>query len=215
MVPILLFHSALGRRPALMRFADDLRAHGYDVHTPDLFGGAVLDDLAAGVAKRDQIGIPTLLARAAAAADELGSDLVYAGMSMGTAPAQLLATTRPGARGLILLHGAVAPSMLGSTSWPAGLPVQVHTSPDDPWVDPDAIDELTRLVPPALCDHIEYPGTAHLFTDGGTDDHDPAAATELRSRVLDFLHHIRNHPQERAPRAAARALLNGADEWES
>lgn len=194
MVSILLFHSALGRRPALTKLADELRAHGHDVHTPDLFDGEVFDDLDAGVAKRDEIGIPNLLTRATAAADELGHDLVYAGVSMGTAPAQLLATTRPGARGLILLHGAVAPSMLDCTSWPPELPVQIHTSPGDPWIDPDAVIELTRLVHPDLCTHIEYPDTAHLFTDDGLDDHDPQAAKQLRARVLDFLDQIQNDP---------------------
>jgi dienelactone hydrolase len=194
-VSILLFHSALGLRPALTGYADELRAHGHAVHTPDLFDGEVFDDLADGAARRDEIGIPTLLARATAAADELGHDLVYAGMSMGTAPAQALAVTRPGARGLILLHGAVAPSMLGCTSWPPDLPVQVHTSPADPWIDPDAVNELTQLVPANLCTHVDYPDTGHLFTDDGLDHHDPAATSRLRAHVLEFLGRIQHAPR--------------------
>jgi len=42
--------------------------------------------------------------------------LVYAGMSLGVLPAQMLAQARPGARGALLLHGCV-PVSFGT--WPA------------------------------------------------------------------------------------------------
>ena len=45
MAHIVLFHSALGLRPAVHRFADALRAAGHQVTTPDLFDGAVFDRL--------------------------------------------------------------------------------------------------------------------------------------------------------------------------
>ena len=32
-----------------------------------------------------------------------------------------------------------------------------------------------------------YPGDRHLFTDRGTDDHDPAAAALVLDRVVDLL----------------------------
>lgn len=199
MASILLFHSALGLRPALKAFADVLRAHGHVVHTPDLFDGEVFDDLAAGVTERDEIGIPTLLERALDAADGLGEDLVYAGFSMGAASAQALAVTRPGARGLVLMHGALAPSTLGLTVWPANLPVQIHTSPADPWVDADAVSDLAQLVPAPLCEHHEYPGTGHLFSDEGHDDHDAPAVALLRSRVIEFLARSRLAPGTTTP----------------
>ena len=41
MASILLFHSVLGLRPAVLADAERLRAAGHDVSTPDLFDGAV------------------------------------------------------------------------------------------------------------------------------------------------------------------------------
>ena len=40
-VVVVLFHSALGLRPGVHWFADELRAAGYAVHTPDLYDGEV------------------------------------------------------------------------------------------------------------------------------------------------------------------------------
>ncbi len=40
-------------------------------------------------------------------AEKLPAELVYAGFSMGALPAQMLAQTRPGAKGALLLHACV------------------------------------------------------------------------------------------------------------
>lgn len=84
---IVLFHSGLGRRPALHTFAQALRNGGHTVHIPDLFDGQVFDDFEEGVRYRDSVGIPELVERARRSVDELPEDLVYAGFSMGTAQA--------------------------------------------------------------------------------------------------------------------------------
>ena len=137
MATIVLFHSALGLRPAVGRFADALRAQGHTVHTPDLYDGEVFDSLDAGIAKRDAVGVPELMARASAAVEALPSDVIYAGFSLGAAAAQSLALSRPGARGALLLEGAVPLSFFGLERWPADVPLRVEISRDDPWVEVD------------------------------------------------------------------------------
>jgi dienelactone hydrolase len=180
MSTIILFHSALGLRPGVHAFADALRGAGHTVHTPDYFDGEVFDDLDAGVAKRDALGIEEIAARGAAAVDGMPSDLVYAGFSLGTGPAQLLAQTRPGARGALLMHGALPTGAFGG--WPAGVPVSIHAMEQDPWVDLD----VARAVAAEAADgelHT-YAGAGHLFADPDLPEHDPAAAALMLERAL-------------------------------
>ena len=44
MAAILLFHLAQGLTAGVRAFADDLRAAGHDVNTPDLYDGNTFDD---------------------------------------------------------------------------------------------------------------------------------------------------------------------------
>lgn len=182
MSTIVLFHSALGLRPAVHRFAETLRAAGHEVHTPDLFDGEVFDDLEAGVAKRDALGIPTLSARAAESVADLPNELVYAGFSMGAASAQWLAATRPGAVAAILLHAVLPPAALGVEAWP-NVPVQVHTADADPWVDATVLDAVAATG----FDVHRYPGDGHLFTDEDASEFDAESAAKVKERVLAFL----------------------------
>jgi dienelactone hydrolase len=187
MATLVLFHSALGLRPGVTRFADRLRARGHEVRTPDLYDGEVFDHLTEGVAHRDHLGVPELMQRATAAVQDLPGDVVYAGMSMGAAPAQWLAATRPGALGALLVHGCLPLEMFGLERWPATVPVQLHVSEDDPWVDPDGVDGFAAAVPPGLLEHATYPGTRHLFSDDDSSDHDPEATGQLVAAAAKFL----------------------------
>jgi dienelactone hydrolase len=185
---VVLFHSALGLRPAVEAFAERLRTAGHTVHTPDSFDGEVFEDLAGGVLKRDALGIPELIARAQAAVADLPPGLVYAGFSMGTGAAALLAATRPGARAAILVHGALAPAAIDLPAWPP-VPVQVHYAEGDPEVDVDQVHELEAAaraagIPAEV--HV-YGRLGHLFEDPGLPNHDPEAAELLTKRVLSFL----------------------------
>lgn len=187
MAEIVVFHSALGRRPAIGRFADHLHERGHTVHTPDLFDDEVFDDLDAGAAHRDAIGVPTLIGRAQEAVAGLTNELVYAGFSMGTAPAQLLAATRPGARGALLIQGALGMEDLGVGAWPAGLPMQLHVAADDPWFDRDDALRAVEGIPDELLDYHEYPIDAHLFADSDWREHDPDATTQMLATVTAWL----------------------------
>lgn len=184
---VAMFHSALGLRPSVRRFADVLRTDGHEVVTPDLFGGLVFGDLAAGAAARDAIGVPELVRRAWQAVEDLPHELVYAGFSMGAMPALLLAATRPGARGALLVQGAAPLAALGVDVWPDGVPVQVHTTRDDPWLDGGAVAGLAADVPAALWDHHEYAGAGHLVTDEDWQDYDPRTADAVAAAIRRWL----------------------------
>lgn len=110
---------------------------------------------------------------------------VLAGWSMGAGLAVHLATTRPGARGALLLHGG---GIEDGDAWPP-VPVALHHAVDDPWVELEHRDPLVTAaaragVPASL--HV-YPGTGHVFDDDEHPDHDPASAALLWSRALAWL----------------------------
>lgn len=187
MAKIVVFHSALGLRPAIERLGAVLRDDGHRVWTPDLFDGQVFSDLGKGVAERDRLGIPELMTRAAQAVSTLPDDLVYLGFSMGTGPAQLLAATRPGARGAVLVQGVLPPELLGVESWPEDVPVQLHISRDDPWHDQASLDAFTKWVPAELLDQHEHPGCDHLFADQDLAVYDATAAERLVDAVREWM----------------------------
>jgi dienelactone hydrolase len=60
---VVVFHSALGLRPALLRWAVRLRAAGHVVHTPDLYDGEVFSDRGAAADKMQQLGFDEILDR--------------------------------------------------------------------------------------------------------------------------------------------------------
>lgn len=187
MSTIVLFHSGLGLRPAVLRFADALRAAGHAVHTPDLFDGEVFDDLDAGIAKRDAIGVPGLIERAFASVAELPSELVYAGFSLGAAAAQTLAVARPGARGALLLEGAVPLEYLEVDAWPAAVPLRIEVSRDDAWADLADAQAVVASAPEGVAELVVHEGGGHLVCDEDLRDHDPVRAAAMLKGAVDWL----------------------------
>jgi dienelactone hydrolase len=184
MAEVLLFHHAQGLTPGCVAFADDLRAAGHVVHTPDLYDGKTFAELDDGIAYAKEVGFETIAERGRAAAESLPSELVYAGLSLGAMPAQELAQTRPGARGAVLLHAAIPTSEFGG-AWPQGVPLQIHTMEDDELGDADVARELAATVEGA--ELFLYPGDRHLFSDRSLPDYDESAARLVTERVLSFL----------------------------
>jgi dienelactone hydrolase len=181
---VVLFHHAQGLTAGVRSFADELRSAGHVVHTPDLYEGATFTDLDVGVGHAQEIGFDTVLERGRLAVQSLPDDVVYAGFSLGVMPAQMLAQTRPGAKGTLLLHGSVPTAEFGG-AWPQGLPLQIHTMEDDDWGDVDIARELAATIEGA--ELFVYPGDAHLFTDNSLPAFDEGAAALVRQRVLGFL----------------------------
>jgi dienelactone hydrolase len=188
MADVVVFHHAQGLTSGIHAFADDLRAAGHVVSTPDLYDGAVFDTLDAGIAHAQQISFPALIERGERAVADQPAGAVYAGFSLGVLPAQYLAQTRAGALGAVLLHSCLPAAEFG-TSWPAGVPAQIHAMDRDPFfVDEGDIEAARELV--ASTKDVElflYPGEQHLFADRSLASYDPASAAALTERVLAFL----------------------------
>jgi len=189
MAEVVLFHHALGLTPGVVAFADELRRAGHVVHTPDLFEGRTFGTIEEGLGFATQIGFPDeVIGRGVRAVEGLPAGLVYAGFSLGVLPAQMLAQTRPGARGAVLCYSCVPVSAFGS-GWPAGVPVQVHGMDADPiFVGEGDIDAARELVEQAKdAELFLYPGDQHYFADSTLVSYDADATALLVRRVLEFL----------------------------
>lgn len=185
MADVLLFHHIQGLTDGVRAFADELRAAGHTVHTPDLFEGRTFGSIEEGFGFAREAGFDTLRARGLAAADGLGTDLVHAGFSFGVTVAQRLAQTRPGARGALLLHSCLPVGELGA--WPAGVPVQVHGKEGDEFFEEDLPAARELVASTADAELFVYPGDQHLFADSSLEAFDPEAAGLLMERVKAFL----------------------------
>ena len=190
MTEVLLFHHALGLTDGVRAFAEDLRAAGHVVHTPDLFEGKTFVEVPDGVANAREIGFGTIIDRGLAAAEGLPNDLVYAGFSLGVMPAQALTQTRPGARGGLFCYAFLDPSEFDAP-WPEGVPAQIHMMQDDPEVQEGDLDAARAF--DASSDDAQlflYPGDKHLFAERSSPEHDEAAASLLTERTLAFLDRV-------------------------
>lgn len=196
MADVVLFHHVQGLTDGVRAFADQLRAGGHTVHTPDLFDGERPATIGDGMALTERIGDKALSERADQAVAGLPASLVYAGFSFGAATAQRLAQTRPGARGA-LLYEACLP-LTGDWAigpWPAGVPVQIHGMDSDQFFalegDLDAAREVVQAAGPELAQLFLYPGDKHLFTDNSLPSYDADATALVVQRSLDFLDRVR------------------------
>jgi len=188
MAELLLFHHAQGLTRGCLAFADALRAAGHVVHTPDLYDGKTFTDLDEGVAYAKRVGFDAINERGQLVAEGLPGEMVYAGFSMGVMSAQMLAQTRSGAKGALLIHSCAPLSEFGGV-WPRGVPLQIHTAEADSWGDVDIAREVASTVESA--ELFLYPGDQHLFTDSSLSDYDEDAATQLMQRVLTFLDKVK------------------------
>jgi dienelactone hydrolase len=193
MTEVLLFHHAQGLTPGVLAFADDLRAAGHTVHTPDLLDGRLFESIPDGMAYVEELGFEEIQRRGARAASDLPPDIVYGGFSLGEMPAQMLAQTRPGARGALLFYSCVPISGEWSFGpWPADVPVQIHGMDADPFFvgegDIEAAREIVATSPDA--ELFLYPGDQHYFADSSLPSYDAAATALLTERVLAFLERV-------------------------
>jgi dienelactone hydrolase len=121
--------------------------------------------------------------------ENLPQDLVYVGFSNGGACAELLAATRTGARGAILIHAPLMVRDLGWTAWPSNVPVQVHFAGKDPIRNQAVIDALGAKVRQSgsSFQQFDYDAPGHLFADPAFPAYSADAAELLTRRVLEFL----------------------------
>lgn len=190
---VVLFHSVLGLRPAVLDWAARLREAGCVVHTPDLYHGLTFDDYDAGFAHVEAIGgVAELMARTVQAADGLPEEAVCAGFSNGGASAQLLAMTRPGARGALLMHAALPVQAFEMDAWPTTVPVQVHYATHDPFREQESIDALggAARAAGAPFEAFDYERGGHLFADPGLPDFDGESADLMLARAIAFIERV-------------------------
>jgi dienelactone hydrolase len=192
MTDVVLFHHLRGLTDGVRAFAEQLRAGGHTVHTPDLFDGERPASVEDGSAYVKSVGDRVLGERAGRAVADLPQTLAYAGISWGAATAQEYAQTRPGARGALLYESCLP--ITGEWAfgpWPDGVPVQIHGMDQDPFFasegDIDAARELVGTVGPELAELFVYPGDRHLFTDSSLPSYDPEATALALRRSRDFL----------------------------
>lgn len=193
MTEVLLFHHAQGLTSGIRAFADDLRAGGHIVHTPDLFDGRIFPSVEEGLAHIEQIGFGDLRKRGVRIADGLPFDLVYAGFSFGVLPAQQLAQTRAKARGALLFHSCLPVSGEWAFGpWPESVPVQIHGMDNDPiFIGEGDVDAAREIVEKAMDARLFlYPGDQHYFADSSLPSFDVKATKLLTSRVLEFLDRV-------------------------
>ncbi|XVS63085.1 dienelactone hydrolase family protein [Actinosynnema sp. CA-299493] len=188
MAEIVLFHHGHGLTPGVEAFAEHLAEAGHTVHVPDLFEGRVFVDLGDGLDYAEQVGFGTIAERGRLAAEGLPTDVVYLGFSLGVLPAQLLAQTKPGAAGALLVSACVPVTEFGE-AWPASVPVQVHAmAADELFVADGDLDAARALVAGAADGELFlYPGDRHLFADRSLSSYDEVAAVLMMERVLAFL----------------------------
>jgi dienelactone hydrolase len=190
MAEVLLFHHAQGLTSGVHAFADDLRAAGHTVHTPDLFDGRTFESIDEGMGFIKETGFGALREHGVHTAESLPVDLVYAGFSFGESIAQDLAQTRPGARGALLFYSCIPISGEWAFGpWPDGVPVQIHGMDSDPYFvgegDVDAAREIVEKAEDA--ELFLYPGDQHYFADSSLPSYDQEATALLTKRVLEFL----------------------------
>jgi len=190
MTVVVLFHHALGLTPGIGLFADELRRAGHTVYTPDLFDGRTFATLVDGVKYAEDIGFGAVIERGARAVEELPTNVVYAGFSLGVLPAQMLAQTRPGARGALLYYSCVPVSEFGV--WPDGVPVQIHGMDADPIFVGDGDVEAARglVASTALGELFLYPGDQHYFLDSTLPSYNADAAALVMQRSLALLRSV-------------------------
>lgn len=190
MAEIVLFHHVQGLTSGVEALGQKLRAAGHKVHVPDLFEGRRFGSISEGIGHLTTLGFQTVLGRGKAAVEGLPAELVYVGISMGALPSQLLAQTRTGALGAVLLESFIPVNEFGG--WPAGLPVQIHGMEHDPEFagsgDLDAAKTFAAERKEA--ELFIYPGDRHLFTDNSLPGWDAAAAGLMLKRVLKFVERV-------------------------
>lgn len=187
---VLVLHEFFGLTPSFRDYCDRLCDEGFTALAPDLYDGAIAEDVEGAEALRDSLDVETVMARLRAAAEHLTSNwhprLGVVGFSLGAWYASKLARELP-AEAAVLYYGVPDDD---PGTWTG--PLQGHYASDDEWEPLDRV----RATLIALEDrgvevdaHV-YEGTGHWFANADVPEHfnEPAAALAW-SRTIDFLRH--------------------------
>jgi dienelactone hydrolase len=186
---LMLYHSIMGLRPAILEAAERLRSRGHEVAAPDLIDGAVFSGYGEARAHLESLGLPKVLSRAAEAAKAFGPGAVYMGFSLGAACALGAAARNPGAKGCVAVAGVATVAELRAAAWPAGVDAQLHFSIRDLGYDKVKAKLLEKAVEDSGSSFglFEYEAGGHLFADPGMSDYDAGTAALFWKNVDLFL----------------------------
>lgn len=200
MAAVVLVHSSLGLDDNARDWQRWLEGCGHYVHVVDLFNGDTFTSFEEGLARAESGSMVEYVATVRSAvrevAGKLRGSLVVVGLAFGAYPAQIVAMTEPGLRGLVMCWGAVSPGWFGNPAWPATLRAQLHYAPKDPWIVAEEVAGFISAVPLIAHGGVgggfglevwEYEGEAHFPGFPHHGDYDAATDAVLRERIEDFL----------------------------
>ena len=191
MAEVLLFHHAQGLTPGVVAFADELRAAGHTVHTPDLFDGRTFDSIDEGMAyvKAHRVRRAPR-ARRPPAPTTCPAELVYAGFSFGESSPRSSPRRGPVRAGPC----SSTPRSRSAASGRSGPGRTASRSRSTAWTTTRSSSARATSTRPARssskADDAElflYPGDQHYFADSSLPSYDPDATALLTQRVLAFL----------------------------
>ena len=190
MAEVLLFHHAQGLTPGIRAFADELRAAGHTVHTPDLFDGQTFGSIEEGMAHIESQSASTTCAPAASSPPTTYRTSSSTRVLVRRVDRPGARADATGARGALLFYSCIPISGEWAFGpWPDGVPVQIHGMDNDPIFvgegDIDAAREIVETVEDA--ELFLYPGDQHYFADNSLPSYDAEATALLMNRVLEFL----------------------------
>lgn len=192
MAQIILFHHALGLTDGVRDLAEKIASGGHQVHTPDLFDGAVFGTPQEGIAHVERLGgFDRIALEGMRVAAEFPSASVVAGVSMGVVPAHKAAQTVPAFRACIDISGFV-PLTAFAPLWQPHTALQVHLASEDAWVKDEDLP-LARSIaatdenPDAPAVLFEYESAEHLFMDSSTSGYDADLTDVVVRRIHELL----------------------------
>lgn len=192
MAQIILFHHALGLTDGVRALAEQIAAGGHQVHTPDLFDGAVFGTPREGLAHVETLGgFDTIAMEGMRVAAQFPQASVVAGISMGVVPARKAAQTVPAFRACIDMSGFV-PLNAFAPLWQPHTALQVHLASRDPWVTEEDLPLARSLAasddqPDAPTVLFEYDTDEHLFMDSSVTGYDAALTETMVRRIHELL----------------------------
>lgn len=184
MIDVIVFHHAHGLTRGVEQFAERLSGAGHRVMVPDLYDGEHFDDLDDGVEHAQQIGFDTLIDRGAGVAAGTDDPFATVGFSLGVLPAQHLAQTHSRCRAAVLCHAAI-PLGTFAEQWPDDVALQLHSCDRDRLGDHPESVALAAAV--AGAEFFSYGSDVHLPADDSLPGYDPAIASAMMERTIDFL----------------------------
>ena len=192
MAEILLFHHAQGLTPGVRAFADDIRAAGHIVHTPDLFDGRTFPSIEAGIAYIGEIELTPCGSAACASPTTCLPGSSMPGSRSVCCRRRSWRRRVPAPAGLCSSIPACRSAGWAFGPWPAGVAVQIHGMDNDPIFvgegDIDAAREIVEKVEDA--ELFLYPGDQHYFADSSLPSYDADATALLTLRVIEFLNRV-------------------------